>query len=50
MSTHFARRALERARTRAALTGVLVVMLPLLVLLASGALANGRQWIEDMRV
>ena len=45
----FTRRTLERARARAALTGVLVVLLPLVVLLVSGALANGRHWIEAMR-
>ena len=49
MRLRFTRRSLERARTRAALTAVLVLLLPLLVLLVSGALANGRHWIESMR-
>jgi hypothetical protein len=49
MRPRFTRRSLERAHTRACLACVLVVMLPLLVLLVSGALANGRHWIESMR-
>lgn len=36
------RRAFERAERRAALVGVLTVLLPLAVLLASGALASVR--------
>ncbi len=48
MRLRFTRRSLERARTRAALTGVLVVLLPMLVLLVSGALANGSQWMQGM--
>jgi hypothetical protein len=49
MHRRFTRRSLERAHTRACLTCVLVVMLPLLVLLVSGALANGRLWMQHMR-
>lgn len=49
MHPRFTRRASARARARAALTAVLAVLLPLLVLLVSGALANGRHWIESMR-
>ena len=36
------RRAFERGRRRAALAGVLAVLLPLAVLFASGALASAR--------
>ena len=43
------RRRAEEARTRAVLVGVLVVLLPLAVLVVSGALANGRHWMHDLR-
>jgi hypothetical protein len=49
MRPRFTRRALERAHARACLTAVLVLVLPLLVLLVSGALANGRRWRESAR-
>ena len=39
------RRQLEVGQRRAALAGVLTVLLPLAVILASGALANGRLWL-----
>jgi hypothetical protein len=39
---YLTRRAFERGQQRAALAGVLTVLLPLVVILASGALANGR--------
>jgi len=39
------RLAFERGQRRAALAGVLSVLLPLAVILASGALANGRLWL-----
>lgn len=38
------RQAFERAQRRAALAGVLTVLLPLVVIFASGLLANGRSW------
>lgn len=40
------RRAFERGQQRAALAGVLTVLLPLFVILASGALANSRHWLR----
>jgi hypothetical protein len=40
------RATFERAQRRAALAGVLTVLLPLAVILASGALANGRVWFH----
>ncbi len=49
MRPRFTRRALERAHARACLTTVLVLVLPLLVLLVSGALANARRWRESAR-
>jgi hypothetical protein len=49
MRPRFTRRVLERAHTRAYLTVVFVVVLPLLVLLVSGAFANGRHWMESIR-
>ncbi len=39
------RRQLELGHRRAALAVVLTVLLPLTVILASGALANGRLWL-----
>ena len=44
------RRRLEEARTRAVLVCVLVVLLPLAVLVVSGALANGRRWLFTHRL
>jgi hypothetical protein len=38
------RQAFERAQRRAALTGVLTVLLPLAVIFASGLLAGSRTW------
>jgi hypothetical protein len=40
------RRRAGEARTRAVLVVVLVVLLPLAVLVVSGALANGRRWLS----
>ena len=40
------RRAYADARKRAALIGALTVLLPVVVLVVSGALANGRRWIQ----
>jgi hypothetical protein len=40
------RRMVAGARARAVLVGVLVVLLPLVVLVVAGALANGRRWLE----
>ena len=42
------RSAFERGQRRAALAGVLTVLLPLAVILASGALANGRLWLPSL--
>jgi hypothetical protein len=43
---HVTRRTFERGQQRAALAGVLTVLLPLFVILASGALANSRHWLR----
>jgi hypothetical protein len=40
------RRRAGEARTRAVLVVVLVVLLPLAVLVVSGALANGGRWLR----
>ena len=40
------RRTYADARKRVALIGALSVLLPVVVLLVSGALANGRRWIQ----
>ena len=42
------RRAFELGQRRAALAGVLTILLPLLVILASGALANGRRSLSHL--
>ena len=42
------RRPLELGQRRAALAGVLTVLLPLAVILASGALAHGRLWLPSL--
>ena len=39
------RSAFERGQRRAALAGVLSLLLPVIVILASGALASGRHWL-----
>jgi hypothetical protein len=38
------RNAFERRQRRAALAGVLTLLLPLAVIFVSGLLANGRSW------
>jgi hypothetical protein len=40
------RRKLELDKRRAALAGVLTVLLPIAVIFVSGALANGRLWLH----
>jgi len=40
------RRTHADARKRVALIGALTVLLPVVVLVVSGALANGRRWIQ----
>jgi hypothetical protein len=42
------RRQLELGQRRAALAGVLTVLLPVAVILASSALANGRFWLSSL--
>ena len=46
------RRGLEEAQTRAVLATVLTVLLPLAVIVVSGALARHRHWLlmQSMRV
>ncbi len=44
---YLTRHAFERGQQRAALAGVLTVLLPLVVILASGALAN---WTTNSRL
>lgn len=39
------RRGLEEAQTRAVLATVITVLLPLVVILVSGALARHRHWV-----
>ena len=45
---YLTRRQLELGQRRAALAGVLTVLLPVAVLLASSALANGRFWLSSL--
>lgn len=45
---YLTRRQLELGQRRAALAGVLTVLLPVAVILASSALANGRFWLSSL--